>query len=204
VLGVGLVDGHDREHEATLGLERLEADDAGRGLLGAADDVGRHVGALAVQHADDVGAVVHGDVGTVVDGGVDVSVVGGVVLALDGVGADAVLGHQGGRDVVLRGERVGGAQHDVGAAGLERAHEVGGLGRDVQAGAHAHAGQGLLGGEALADGGQHRHVHVGPLDAQHAGRREGLVFDVELCGRAHRLTPGRRLAVTTARRKRRP
>ena len=154
VLGVGLVDGDDGEHEPALGLERLEADDAGGGLLGAADDVGRHVGPLAVQHADDVGAVVHGDVGPVVDAGVDVGVVGLVVLALDGVGADAVLLDQRRGDVVLRAERVAGAEHDVGAAGLERAHEVGRLGGDVQAGADAHARQRLLALEALADGGR--------------------------------------------------
>ena len=120
VLGVGLVDGHDREHEPALGLERLEADDPGGRLFGAADDVGRHVGTLAVQHADDVGAVVHGDVGTVVDAGVDVVVVGGVVLALDGVDAHAVVVDQRGGDVVLRAQRVGGAEHHVGAA-LRRA-----------------------------------------------------------------------------------
>ena len=159
--------------QAALALERLEADDAGGGLLGAADDVAGHVGALAVQHADDVGAVVHGDVAAMVDGGVDVPVVGRVVLALDGVDAHAVLLDQRRRDVVLGGERVGGAEHHVGAAGLERAHEVGGLGGDVQAGADAHALERLLAREALADGGQHRHLHVGPLDAQHALGREG-------------------------------
>jgi hypothetical protein len=72
-------------------------------------------GALAVQHADDVGAVVHGDVGPVVDAGVDVAVVGLVVLALDGVDAHAVLLDQGGGDRVLRAQRIGGAEHDVGA-----------------------------------------------------------------------------------------
>ena len=152
VLGVGLVDGDDGEHEPALGLERLEADDAGGGLLGAADDVGGHVGALAVEHADDVGAVVHGDVGAVVDAGVDVLVVGLVVLALDGVDAHAVLLDQRGGHVVLRAQRVAGAEHDVGAAGLQRAHEVGGLGGDVQAGADAHARERLLRVEALADG----------------------------------------------------
>ena len=178
VLGVGLVDGDDREHEAALGLEGLEADDAGGGLFGAADDVGGHVGTLAVQHADDVGAVVHGDVGPVVDAGVDVRVVGRVVLALDGVDAHAVVVDQRGGDVVLRAQRVAGAEHHVGAAGDQGAHEAGGLGGDVQAGADAHALERLLLLEALADGAQHGHVHVGPLDAQHALGGESDVFDV--------------------------
>ena len=41
VLGVGLVDRDDREGELALGLERLEPDDAGRRLLGAAEDLAR-------------------------------------------------------------------------------------------------------------------------------------------------------------------
>ena len=184
MLGVGVVDGDDGEHQAALGLQRLEADDAGGGLLGAADDVGGHVGALAVEHADDVGAVVHGDVGPVVDAGVDVRVVGLVVLALDGVDADAVVLDERGGDVVLRGQRVGGAEHDVGAAGGQRAHEVGGLGGDVQAGADADALERLLLLEALADGPEHGHVHVGPLDAQHALGGETDVLDVVVVAHA--------------------
>ena len=110
--------------------------------------------------------------------GVDVRVVGVVVLALDGVDADAVVVDQRRGHVVLRGQRVAGAEDDVGAAGHQRAHEAGGLGGDVQAGADAHALERLLLLEALADGAQHRHVHVGPLDAQHALGGESDVFDV--------------------------
>ena len=128
--------------------------------------------------ADDVGAVVHGDVRPVVDAGVDVRVVRLVVLALDGVDAHAVLLHERRGHVVLRAQRIAGAQHHVGAAGDQRAHEVGGLGGDVQAGADAHALERLLLLEALADGAQDRHVHVGPLDAQHALGGEIDVFDV--------------------------
>ena len=71
------------------------------------------------------------------------------------------------------------AQSDhVGAAGDQRAHEAGGLGGDVQAGADAHALERLLLLEALADGPEHGHVHVGPLDAQHALGGETDVLDV--------------------------
>ena len=44
---------------------------------------------------------------------------------------------------------------------------------------------GLLVREALADGRQHRHVHVGPFDAQHAFGGEADVFDVVPGLRAH-------------------
>jgi hypothetical protein len=123
-------------------------------------------------------AVVHGDVGPMVHARVDVFVVGLVVFALDGVGTHAVFLDECGGDVVLRAERVGGTKHDVGAAGLERAHEIGRLAGDVQTRADAHTLERLLFGEALADGGQHGHLHVGPLDAQRSLRSETLVFDV--------------------------
>ena len=89
---------------------RAQADDAGRRLFGAADDAVEQLAALLVERADQVGAVVHRDVRLVVERGLDVPVVGRVVLALDGVDRDPVVRHERGRDVVLRGERVGGGQ----------------------------------------------------------------------------------------------
>ena len=56
-------------------LERLQPDDAGGGLLGAADDVAELLAAGGVEDADHVGAVVHRDVRLVVDRGLDVLVV---------------------------------------------------------------------------------------------------------------------------------
>ena len=70
----------------------------------------------------------------------------------------------GGADVVLRRERVGRADDDVGAARLERPHQVRRLRRHVQAGRDAVALEGLVTLEALANGLEHRHLPVGPLD----------------------------------------
>ena len=126
---------------------------------------GQLVLALGVQHGDQVGAVVHGDLGLVVERGHDVRVVGLVVLALDGEDGNAVVAHQDGGHVVLRGERVGGAEHHVGAAIAQGDHQVGGLGGHVQAGRDAHALQRLVLDEFLADDLQHLHRLVGPLDA---------------------------------------
>ena len=70
-----------------------------------------------------------------IEHGAQVLVVGLVVLALDREDRDAFVLDQRRGGVVLGRERVRGAQEDLGAAGLERAHEVGGLGGDVQAGA---------------------------------------------------------------------
>ena len=88
------------------------------------------------------------------------------VLALDGVGRDAVVRDQRGRHVVLRRERVRRAEDRIGSACLQRAHQVRRLGGDVQAGADAPARQRLLGGEPLADAGQHRHLPIRPFDLQ--------------------------------------
>ena len=146
-----LVDRDDREGELALGLERAQADDAGRRLLGAADDLAELVAALLVEHADDVGAVVHRQLRAVVDGGLDVRVVRVVVLAADGEDGDPVLLHERRGDVVLRRERVRRAEDDVGAPRGQRPREVGGLGRHVQAGGDADAVERPLALEPLAD-----------------------------------------------------
>ena len=102
---------------------------------------------------------------------------------------DPVVVHEGGGDVVLGRQRVGRAQPHLGAAGDQRADQVGGLGGDVQAGGEALAGERLLHGEALADRGEHRHVAVGPEDLAQSCVRQGQVADVveTVGGGAHRL-----------------
>ena len=133
VLGVGVVHGDDRELQGPVGLHGPQADDAGGGLLGAGQDLAHLVGALPVQAGHQVAAVVHGHLRVGVEDGVDVAEVGLGVLALDGVDGDALVQGQRGGHVVLGGQRVRGAGDDGGAARLERAEQVGGLGGDVQA-----------------------------------------------------------------------
>ena len=109
-----------------------------------------------------------------------------VVLPFDGKDGHVVLLDERSRDVVLRGERIGGAEDDVGTAGLERAHQVRRLGRHMEAGRDAVPGKWLLPLEPVPDGGQHGHVPVGPPDAAYAFGRERQVLDVEALGRRHR------------------
>ena len=87
VLGLGLVDGHDREAEGAVGGHRLEPDDAGRRLLRAGEDLLDLAGPLAVEQRHEVAAVVHGDLRVGVGDGVEVGVVGVAVLAAPGEGA---------------------------------------------------------------------------------------------------------------------
>ena len=113
---------------------------------------GQQFAAVLVDGGDQVGAVVHRHVRLVVEGGADVLVVGHVVFALDGKGRDFVDIDQRRCHIILGRERVGSGQHQVRAAGLQRARQVGGLGGDVQAGRKAHALERFLLREALAHG----------------------------------------------------
>src|SRR5208337_1389669 len=83
VLGVGVVHRNDGKLEHAFLGHGTQANHAGSGLFGAADDAFERVGALGVQDGDQIGSVVHGDVRLVVNGGDDVVVVSVVVLALD-------------------------------------------------------------------------------------------------------------------------
>ena len=100
---------------------------------------GDQILALGEQHGDQVGAVVHGDLRLVVEQPLQVRVIGVVVLALDGVTSGCCNPCTRRGDIVLGGERIGGAEHDVGAAVAQRDRQVGGFAGDVQAGRDAHA-----------------------------------------------------------------
>ena len=201
VLGERVVHRDDREAEDAVLRHRLEADDAGGGLLGGADDLGEQRLPLVggepfdplpdgrleiieaaerdhVDRADDIGAVIHRDVGLVRDRGADVLVVRLLVLALDREDLDAVVLHEMRGDIVLRRERVRGAERDVGAAGLERHHQVRRLGGDVEAGGDLPAGEGALLREARAHLAQHLHGALGPLGAAAPLLGEREVLDV--------------------------
>ena len=170
-----LVDREDRVAEPSGGAQPADAHQPGGGLLQASEDA--RGGTVGVQRGQEVGAVVEGDLR--VAGGQRRHVAGDRVGALASDRADLdAPGHQRGRHVVLRGQRVGRAQAHAGAAFGQRGDEVRGLGRDVQAGRDTHALQRPLGGEAAADRAQHRHLALRPGDARLPRRREGEVGDV--------------------------
>ena len=139
--------------------------------------------------ADQVGAVVHRDVRLVLQGGGDVPVVAVLVLALDGVDGDAEVLHQAGGDVVLGRQRVGRDEDEVGAAGLERAGQVGRLGRHVQAGRHPHARQRLLRLEPLADGPRARACRARPSRSAACRRRPARNPSRHPCGTSQSRLP---------------
>ena len=76
------------------------------------------------------------------------------------------------------------ASTTCGAAGLERAHEVGRLGRHVQARADAQPVERPVALEALADEAEDGHLALGPFDAPDALGGEAEVGHVVGAGRA--------------------
>jgi len=178
VLGVGLVDGDDRVAQHAAVGHRLQPDDAGRGLFGAADDLRDLATTLLVQHRHQVRAVIHRHRRVMVQRRVDVLVVGVVVLAANGIGLDRVLLHQRGGDRIVGGKRVGCAQSDVGAGCFQRQHQVGRLARDMQAGCQLDALQGLFLREPPADQQQHGHLTRRPVDQVLALAGQLHVLDV--------------------------
>ena len=178
VFGHGVVDRNDRVLERAVLGHGLETDDAGGGLLGAADDVLEQIGPVVVQGGQQVTAIVHGHVRLVVQGSIEMLVVGVVVLALDGIHGHLIVGHQRRGDVVLGAQRVAGGQHHIGAAGLQHAHQVAGLGSHVQARADAQAVQRPALGKAFFQQVQHRHLACSPLHAEAALLSQAEVFDI--------------------------
>jgi hypothetical protein len=134
----GVVGRDHREGERTLGGHPAQPDHARGGGLAAALDAWQPCGGPGVQRVDQVAAVVHDQVRRgVLERCLDMPVVALAVHPGPGEDRDAVVDGEGGRDVVLRGQRVGRRQGDGGAARPQQPDQVRGLGRDVQAGGDA-------------------------------------------------------------------
>src|ERR1017187_5003180 len=151
MLGVSIVHRDDGIAQYALLRHGAQTNDASCGLFRTANHAVQHIGPLGKRNGHQIGAVIHGDVRSVIERRHDVRVVGVVVLALDGVDRNVVVAHQAGGNIVLRGQRVGGAEHNVGATIAQRDRQVGGLGGDVQAGRNPDALQWLVLDEVLAD-----------------------------------------------------
>jgi hypothetical protein len=181
VLGHGVVDRNDGIAKHAVGRHGLQADNAGGGLLGAADDLGHQVLLLGVQNADHVGAVIHGNLGAFANGLVDMFVIGLVVFALDGESRHLEELHACGRNVVLGAQGVRGAEPHISTARLQCGHQVGGFGCYVQACADGHAFEGFFLRETLLDAFEHRHVHGRPLNAVEPFLRQSHILYVIIC-----------------------
>ena len=151
MFGVGIVHRDDWEAQHAFLGHGAKPNHAGGGLFSSADHAFESVFPLGVQHRNQIGAVVHCDMRSVIDGGHNVAVVAFAVFTLDGEHGNVVLAHQTGGHVILRGKRIGGAKHHVGAAIPKCDRQVGSFRRDVQAGGNADSLQRLVLNEFLAD-----------------------------------------------------
>ena len=175
VLGLGVVDGHHGAGQNALPLPGLKAQDAGGGLLAAADEVLAQVGALAAQQVDQIAAVIHHQMGLELEG-LDEEVL--ILLPHGAVDAESLHAHvgQSGGHVVLGGQGVGAGEAHLRPALGEHIAQVGGLGLQVDGHRHPQAGEGLLLLEAGLNAAQGGHEVPHPVDLPAAGRGQVLIL----------------------------
>src|SRR5205085_8754557 len=161
-------------------FHRLQAYDARRGLFSGAYDLQPLFAPLLDQGGYDVRPVVNDDLRMKVQGRAHVPVVGLCRLPFDGEHRDSAISHERRRRVILRRERVRGDEERLCAAGLQSAHEVRRLRRDVRASQDAYPLERLLGTKCFADQAEHRHLPLRPLDPTLAGFRKIYVSDFKL------------------------
>jgi hypothetical protein len=133
---------------------------------------------LGVQGGDQVAAVIHRELGVGIQHLMDVAIVGLLIFAFDGIDGDTIVFHERSRHIILRGEWVRGAQGNLRAARLERAHQIGSLGGYMETRRDTDAAQRLLLLKSLADEAQHRHLVLCPFDAQGALLRQTQVLHI--------------------------
>ncbi len=118
--------------------------------------------------------------GFVIEGGEDVVVISVIVFALDGENRNAAVADQAGGNVILRRERIRGAENYVGAAVAQANGQVCRFRGDVQAGGNAHALQRLVLDKFFADDLQDLHGLIGPFNPLLTEVRELDAFNIAL------------------------
>ena len=176
VLGLGVVDRHHGAGQDAVLFPGLQSEDAGGGLLTAADEAVGVLLALAAQQVDEVAAVVDDDVGVALEGLHQVLL---ILLGRCAVDAEGLHTHGGqtGRHVILGGQGVGAGQVDLSAALGQDVAQVCGLGFQVDGDRHAHALEGLLFNKAGLDLGQGGHMVPDPVNLSAAGLGQVHIFD---------------------------
>ena len=96
----------------------------------------------------------------------------------DRVNGHLIVRDQGGGDIILRAERIAGAEGGFSPARQQHPHQIGGFGGDVHGGSDANALERLLFLEALFDKVEHGHLFGCPVHAESASLRQVDVSDV--------------------------
>ena len=180
MLGLSVVDGDGGISELPGLGHVIESHDSRRCLLRCTQNAAQQVRAFGVDDGREIGAVVDHHLRRVPDGGANVPIIGLVVLAVDRVRGNPVFRDKGGRNVVLRTQRVAGTQHSVRSSSLQREHQIGRFCRYVGAGHDPDAFQRAFPGEPVTNLRHDVHLARGPRDSSEARRCQGKVLDVSL------------------------
>ncbi len=101
-----IVDRNNRKGQLPVLSHRAQANHAGGGFLRSADHVSKQLPTVLVQRTDKIRPVIHRNLGAMIERSPDMPIVGDVVLTFDRKHRDLRMGHQGGCDVILRGQWV--------------------------------------------------------------------------------------------------
>ena len=177
MFAVGVVHQHHRERKLAGRIHGLEPQDAGGGLLAAADHVRKQLRELLVQGGHQVSAVVDDDIRADFQHPADVLEVFLLRTAVDGKDVQAFV-HQRGGDVVLRAQGVGARDVHIGPTGCQHLAQMGGLGLQMHAQGHLEALERLRPLEILLDSVQQGHVAAHPAQFELPAFPQVDIFDV--------------------------
>ena len=176
VLGLGVVHRHHGTGQAALPLPGLQPQDAGGGLLAAAQEAVPILRAVPADEVYQVSPVVDEDVGTAFQRLPQEAVVPRRVHAVDTEG----LHPQGGdprRHVVLGGQRVGTGEEDLRSALFQHQGQVRGLGLQMHGNGDALPRKGLFPLKTGLDPRKGGHEIPHPADLLPSGLRQRRVLD---------------------------
>ena len=187
MLALRVVDADHGEGQISRPVHGLQADDAGGGLLTAAQDVRDQIAHLGVHHVHQIAAVVDDDVGARGQRSADMGVVFLLRGSVPGMYLKARL-YQGRCHVVLCGKRVGAGHIHFRAACRQHLAQVRGLGLQMHGKGDLLSRKGLRPTEFLLQRAKQVAVSFYPLDFLFAGSGQVDVSDLA----AHFLFPFRR------------
>ena len=177
MLAVGVVHEHHREGEFPCAVHRLQAEDAGRRLLAAADHAGQQLRELPVNQRHQVSPIVDDDVRAHLQHAPEIILVLLHGRAVDGEDIEPLVDQRRGH-IILRGQRVAAGGIHFRPAGGQAQAQARRLGLHVHAQGDLEPLERLRGHEIFLDAVKQRHVVADPLDLERSAFPQVDVSDV--------------------------
>ena len=184
MLAVGIVHEHHREGQFPRAVHRLQAEDAGRRLLAAADHAGQQIRELPVNQRHQVSPIVDDDVRAHLQHAPEVILVFLHGRAVDGEDVEPLVDQRRGH-VVLRTEGIAAGGVHFRPAGGQAQAQACRLGLHVHAQGDLESLERLRGHEIFLDAVKQRHVVADPLDLERSAFPQVDVSDVTGHGLYH-------------------